>query len=441
MLVKLRGSTRSMRSVQRRKTATKWIVVATFMAALFGVGPPAIAGDKVEICHFPPGNPSVSRTITIDEKAAHAHLMNGDLLGPCCAPPGCVGETPVETVYVANKLSNNVTAIDAQSNTAITTLPVQRTPLRVVVSRDGAFAYVPNFNSKSVSVVRVSDNALIDTVQVQAGPHHLAVTSAGDFVYVYNINASTVSVVRTFDRTVIETIPVGKGDAVATYSNIAITPDDRFIYVANTLDNTVSVIQTSDNTVIETIPVAAAPLSIASAPDGEHVYVVSATGHRVAVIQTSDQTVVKTISLPDVIPQTLAVTPDGAFVYVVGNSQFVEVIQTSDNSLIGQVELQRANFATDVVSSPFSDFIYVAANQTFLAFGTLNVIDVASNTVIKQIDIGSMPQKLAINASGSRVYVSDGSTVDVIQTSDNTLLATVPTGGQDAQGIAVTPSP
>jgi YVTN family beta-propeller protein len=105
------------------------------------------------------------------------------------------------------------------------------------------------------------------------------------------------------------------------------------------------------------------------------------------------------------------------------------------------VELQRADFATDVVSSPFSDFIYVAANQQFEPHGTLNVIDVASNTVIKQVDLGNQPLGLAINADGSRVYVSDDSNVEVIQTSDNTLLATVPTGAKQAWGIAVTPSP
>jgi YVTN family beta-propeller protein len=248
--------------------------------------------------------------------------------------------------------------------------------------------------------------------------------------------------IRTSDNTTIfdATVSVGKGDAEATFRNIAITRDDRFVYVANTLSGTVSVIDTFVNQLIETISVTN-PLSIATTPDSEFVYVLSGADHRVVVIRTLDQTVVGTISLPDVLPQNLVITPDGAFVYVVGNSQYVEIIRTSNTSVIGQVEVQRADLATDVVSSPFSDFSYVAANQQFEPHGTLNVFDVASNSVIKQVDLGNQPLGLAINADGSRVYVSDDSNVEVIQTSDNTLLATVPTGAKQAWGIAVTPSP
>jgi YVTN family beta-propeller protein len=430
-------------SVQGR-AEMKQIMMTSLAAALLGAAVLAIAGDKVEICHFPPGNSRIMQTIAIDEKAVFSHLRHGDRRGACCDPAtGCLTDTTGETVYVADFQSNKVAVIDAQTNTLATTLSVQRNPLRVALSPDGAYAYIPNLNSASVSVVRASDNTVIATVPVQGGPQNLVVTSDGQFAYVYNIDASTVSVIRTSDNTVVEgaTISVGKGDPEGTFRNIAITPDDRFVYVANTLSSTVTVIRTSDNTVVTTIPVSNYPLSIASTPDSEFVYVVSAVDHRVAVIQTSDQTVVKTIALPDVGPQNLAITPDGALVYVVGTSQYVEIIRTSDNSLIGQVELQYADFATDVVSSPLSDFIYVIANQQFEPHGTLNVIDVASNTVITQVDLGNQPLGLAINADGSRVYVSDDSNVEVIQTSDNTLLATVPTGEKQAWGIAVTPPP
>ena len=430
--------------IDQGRAEMKQIIMTSLAAALLGAAVLAIAGDKVEICHFSPGNSGMMQTIAIDEKAVFSHLWHGDRLGPCCDPAtGCVTDTTVEPVYVADFQSNKVAVIDAQTNTLVTTLSVQRNPLRVVFGPDGAYAYIPNLNSASVSVVRASDNTVIATVPVQGGPQNLVVTSDGQFVYVYNIDASTVSVIRTSDNTVVEgaTISVGKGDPIGAFRNIALTPDDQFVYVANTLSSTVTVIQTSDNTVVKTIAVSNYPLSIASTPDSEFVYVVSAVDHRVAVIQTSDQTVVKTIALPDVGPQNLAITPDGALAYVVGTSQYVEIIRTSDNSLIGQVELQRANFATDVVSSPLSDFIYVSSNEDGTSFGALNVIDVASNTVIKQVDLGNQPLGLAINADGSRVYVSDDSNVEVIQTSDNTLLATVPTGEKQAWGIAVIPSP
>ncbi|WP_432664405.1 hypothetical protein R9X47_28245 [Wukongibacter baidiensis] len=344
-----------------------------------------------------------------------------------------------ETIYVANQGSDNASAIDGQSNTLITSFPVQRFPLNLAITPDGNFVYIANFNSASVTVVRVSDNTVIDTVNVQGGSQNLVITPDSQFVYVYNIDARTVSVIRVSDNTVIETIGMGKGNRANVYRNITITPNGQFVYVTNTSDSTVSVIRTSDNTVIKTIDVDTSPLSVASTPDSAFVYVVTAFG-AVNVIRTSDQTISDTVNL-GLNPQNLAITPDGAFVYVIGNTQFINVIRTSDNSNFANIELTRANFETDIVISPSSDFVYVTSNQVFEAFGALNVIDVASNKVIKQLSLANSPQRLAINTDGSRVYVSNSNPdiVEVIQTSDNTLVTSVNAGGNGGVAISVTP--
>ncbi len=45
-------------------------------------------GNKVTICHRPPGNPRNAHTIRVGEPAARAHLRNhpGDTPGPCPPP-------------------------------------------------------------------------------------------------------------------------------------------------------------------------------------------------------------------------------------------------------------------------------------------------------------------------------------------------------------------
>ncbi|MGB1308024.1 MAG: hypothetical protein ACPG6B_03880 [Oceanihabitans sp.] len=40
-------------------------------------------GEKVTICHIPPGNPENSHEITVSVNAISAHLAHGDLLGGC----------------------------------------------------------------------------------------------------------------------------------------------------------------------------------------------------------------------------------------------------------------------------------------------------------------------------------------------------------------------
>ena len=45
-------------------------------------------GNKVTICHRPPGNPRNAKTLRVGEPAARAHLRNhpGDTPGPCPPP-------------------------------------------------------------------------------------------------------------------------------------------------------------------------------------------------------------------------------------------------------------------------------------------------------------------------------------------------------------------
>ena len=40
-------------------------------------------GDKIKICHFPPGDPENAHTIKVAASAVKAHLKHGDLLGEC----------------------------------------------------------------------------------------------------------------------------------------------------------------------------------------------------------------------------------------------------------------------------------------------------------------------------------------------------------------------
>ena len=44
---------------------------------------PALAANKVTLCHVPPGNPGKAHTITVGEPAVAAHMRHGDYLGPC----------------------------------------------------------------------------------------------------------------------------------------------------------------------------------------------------------------------------------------------------------------------------------------------------------------------------------------------------------------------
>src|SRR5215210_7083136 len=78
----------------------KMMLLASVMGlvALMLAAAPAFAqdgGDKVTICHIPPGNPGNAHTISVGEAAVPAHLAHGDSRGPCVFDRDVVDVVPV----------------------------------------------------------------------------------------------------------------------------------------------------------------------------------------------------------------------------------------------------------------------------------------------------------------------------------------------------------
>src|SRR5262245_12158139 len=71
---------------------------------------------------------------------------------------------------------------------------------------------------------------------------------------------------------------------------------------------------------------------------------------------------------------------------------------------------------------------------------TVSVIDTTSNTVAATIPVGSGAGGVAVTPDGSTVYVANqgDNTVSVIDTTSNTVAATIPVGNEPF-GVAVTP--
>src|SRR5262245_1198047 len=60
------------------------VAVGAVGIAVSVVSPGAVqAGQKVNVCHIPPGNPANFHTILISESALAAHLAHGDVAGSC----------------------------------------------------------------------------------------------------------------------------------------------------------------------------------------------------------------------------------------------------------------------------------------------------------------------------------------------------------------------
>ncbi len=93
-----------------------------------------------------------------------------------------------------------------------------------------------------------------------------------------------------------------------------------------------------------------------------------------------------------------------------------------------------------VTAAPVGPFAYVPNFGSFSGT-TVSVIDTATNTVVATVTVGNGPVAAVVNAAGTRAYIANqqGNSVSVIDTATNTVVATVPVGSQPA-GIAVNPA-
>jgi len=77
------------------------LTTTIFMALLLALASlPAFAGNKVDVCHRPPGNPDNFHTISVSENALQAHLK--ERLAVYKRPKHILQFTPDELAFTAN---------------------------------------------------------------------------------------------------------------------------------------------------------------------------------------------------------------------------------------------------------------------------------------------------------------------------------------------------
>ncbi len=298
---------------------------------------------------------------------------------------------PLVRAYVVNAFSANVSVIDADTHTAVATVPVVEYIFDVVITPDATLAYVSGaLGADSLFIVQTSDNTLIGEVPGVSTPFGLDVTPDGAYIYAASRDTDEVTIVRVSDNTVVDTVAVGEEPM-----DVAVTPDGAFVYVVGGPERDpgwVMAIRTSDNTVVATVPVGVSPLNVAITPDSAFAYVTNygfSPGGilgDVSVIRTSDNSVVDTITVGEG-PRGIDITPDGAFAYVANRlTQDVSVIRTSDHTVTDTVSTAPAE-PRWVAITPAGDFAYVALHTT----AEVATIRLADNVLTERVPVGEGP--------------------------------------------------
>lgn len=218
------------------------------------------------------------------------------------------------------------------------------------------------------------------------------------------------------------------------------------------------------NSVVATINVGVTPAGIAFTPNGKYAYVANANnygaaGHdavgqdNISVIDVSKNLVIKTIydaSLNQ--PQTVTINPAGTKAYACNsNSEDVTVIDVATNTVTAVIS--GFDGPDDMVINPAGTVGYVSNYGGPGGVGsgnghTVNIVDLVNNVISGTIDLAPniAPAALAMTPDGAYVYTvnyMDGNpgtaNLNIIRTSDNSLLPTVVAGFSGPFDMAISP--
>jgi len=221
-----------------------------------------------------------------------------------CGPRGVAVDPTGNFVYVANELSNNVSAFSFDANSGVLTL--------------------------------LAGSPFADTSEGPTGPRGVAVDPSGKYVYVTNHTSNDVAAYSitpaTGALTPIQGSPFPTGQ---TPFDVVVDPSGAFVYVTNHLSGNVSAYTlaaaTGALTPVEGSPFTAGsePHGVVVDPSGKYVYVANHASDNVsaysitaatgALTELAGSPFADTSSLQEegaTAPYGLAVDPSGMFVYV-----------------------------------------------------------------------------------------------------------------------------
>src|SRR5262245_3280084 len=322
-----------------------------------------------------------------------------------CAVAALGPAADAQKAYVTNSASGNVSVIDTLTSTVVGTIPVGTTPGRLALSADGKRAYVPDQGSDDVTVVSTCTDSVVQTIAVGDGPAIAAVSPDGRRLYVGGANG-LISVIDTQLGAQVSAIVAG-APASGSVSGLAVAPDGSRVYA---LWGDLVVIDAATETVTGVVYAGNTAMGLAVTPDGSRIYVPDAFGYgafnfygSVTVLDASSLSVTSVINVWGV-PDSIAISPDGTRSCV--STPYTFVNTGYGMGYITAPWVMRLDLTTDTLSSganagaPAGAVAFTPDGSR--AFATVPretrvaVIDVASNTVVASIGVGTAPNGVAI---------------------------------------------
>jgi YVTN family beta-propeller protein len=353
----------------------------------------------------------VAAAVALISAASRPRALSADDAVQAPALPGAQPISSRDRVYTADQASNTVTVIDPKRNQVLGTIPLGQDRLGQILgpvdttevgvhglgfSRDGSLLDVISITSNSAQLLRTKNNTIAHTTYIGRSPHEGFVSPDGRTLWVAVRGQSYVSVISTRTGRALQRITTADGP-----SKVVFSPDGTLAYVNHLRARVAEVIRVADRRIIKTIH-GTAPMSSdeAISPDGRELWLGHPFTGRLTVIDTKRMRVITVLKTgPRTNHAQFITKPDGRqFAYVtVGGLDETLVYRDRGGApprLVTRIK-HHGHGPHGIWPSPDNTRIYVGLQNS----DEVDVIDTATNTVIKTLHVGQDPMALVYVAN------------------------------------------
>ena len=291
---------------------------------------------------------------------------------------------------------------EAPPGTVLATVPITGSPWGAAVTATGAF-FVTTVGG-TIERGAFPTYAFPTTVPVSGQALSIAINAAGTTAYVAEGSGNGsigIAVVNLATNTVTDVIPIPN----ATSFYVALSKDEKTLFVGT--NDKLQVIDVPSKTIVNDNLALGAANAISRAPGSDLLY--AAINGAVVEINGTTRTIVRTLAVPSGSLQETAASLDGTELYVLHEGGDLIVWDLTNNQL-KQTVSGAGGFGIGL--SPDGKFLYV----TNAFNGEIRVIDRVSRIVLRTINSGGIPRRVAFDpATGIAMVTNENGWVDFIK--------------------------
>jgi YVTN family beta-propeller protein len=262
-------------------------------------------------------------------------------------------------------------------------------------------------------------------------PKGAVLSHDGTTLYVTNFREEGKHSVSIYDADTLA--PRGEIEVPGSVVEGVLSADDKTLYVSNFWRHSVMFIDVATRAVTHEVKTGAHPKILALSKDEKTLFAANWSGDSITQIDVPNAAPVRTLKAGKA-PRGMAVTSKGRLYAANFFSASIDVYDGPDYA--EHHRIKACTCPRHLALSPDESTLYVSC----LTASQLQAIDVATETVVKKVQIGDAPKSIAISADGLWVYSADYGTtrsISVVSTTDFTSRVFPVPGMDRGSGVAV----